>query len=119
MAQVGQAGSCWAFSAPDKVAHGELTGVVLSQRVSALPFHWFLHHTACVRTHLQEGSHVKSKRELEHADVFVSVQPFCDSDESEGCERVFFSSSSPQWDPSSLYGDFEALSIGNTVTSSK
>lgn len=24
-----------------------------------------------------------------HADVLVSVQPFCDSDESEGCESVF------------------------------
>lgn len=40
----------WAFCAPEKVAHGDLTDVILSQRVSALPFHWFLHQTGCVIT---------------------------------------------------------------------
>lgn len=38
----------WAFCAPEKVAHGDLTDVILSQRVSALPFRWFLHQTGCV-----------------------------------------------------------------------
>lgn len=83
----------WASSAPQKAAHGDLTGVILSQRVSALPFHWFLHQTGCLIRHLQEGPHmqnwIKSKRELKHADVLVSVQSFCDSDESEGGERGF------------------------------
>lgn len=94
-----QLGNYWAFPAPEKVAHGDLTDVIQSYTVSALPFHWSFHQTDCPITHLQEGSHVqnwvKSKRKLKHADVLVSVQPFCDSDESKGCERCFFFSLPP------------------------